>query len=299
MAGWGAAALLALAAVILSVVQPAVLITIPLGVALLALPPRRPVPMALGALLLLAVVPTRDGGTLASVERGWALMAVGWFVAVTVVRPGWGVLTRGLISVMATFASSAAVLSVAGGVARADRAVIARLRSSADAAVVAFGERLGTAPNLGDALDRAVQFQSALYPALLGLATLAALALAWWGQRRLALQDVQPLGRFREFRFPDALVWLLIAGIVLLAAPIGALASRAGSNLLAFMGALYALRGLAVIWVLGSPGPLGLVLGGIAAVLLYPLALATAVVVGLSDTWLDIRARARATGPNP
>lgn len=299
MAGWSVAALLALTAVVLSVVQPAVLLAVPLGLALLALPPRRPLPMALGAVLLVAALPLREGNGLASLERGWALMIGGWFVVASVLWPRRGVLARGLAAVAAAFASSLLVLGAGGGFDRVDAAVTTRLRTSASAAVAAWGDRLGSAGSVGDAVTSAIDLQAAIYPALLALASLAALGLAWWGQRRLTVQESQPLRPFREFRFPDALVWLLIAGVALLALPLDQIATRAGGNLLAFMGALYALRGLAVLWVMGSPGPLGLVLGAVAAVFLYPLVLAAAIVVGLSDTWLEFRTRRKAPGPNP
>jgi hypothetical protein len=59
---------------------------------------------------------------------------------------------------------------------------------------------------------------------------------------------------------------------------------------------LYALRGAAVLVVIsGVPGPLGMLMGGLLIVFLYPLVMATTFLVGLSDTWLDIRAR-RALG---
>jgi hypothetical protein len=58
------------------------------------------------------------------------------------------------------------------------------------------------------------------------------------------------------------------------------------------MAVLYALRGLAVLAVIGSaPGPLGLVLGVVLFVFMYPFVMAAAFLVGLSDTWLDIRSR--------
>ena len=63
-----------------------------------------------------------------------------------------------------------------------------------------------------------------------------------------------------------------------------------------FMAVLYALRGAAVLVVIrGVPGPLGMVVGALLVVFMYPLVMATTFIVGLSDTWLDIRAR-RALG---
>ena len=137
-----------------------------------------------------------------------------------------------------------------------------------------------------------------MFPALLGLASLTGLAVAWFAFQRVANREPTPLRPLREFRFPDDLVWVLIAGVVLLLLPFGA-AERAGTNLLAFMTALYALRGLAVLLVLaGAPGPLGMVVGGLLLLFLYPLVMAMTVLVGVTDTWLDIRARRRAVPPS-
>ena len=65
------------------------------------------------------------------------------------------------------------------------------------------------------------------------------------------------------------------------------------------MGGLYALRGLAVFVFLvgGAPTLFTVIFGVLAAIFLYPLVLTAAVLVGLGDTWLDVRARAVAAGP--
>jgi hypothetical protein len=74
--------------------------------------------------------------------------------------------------------------------------------------------------------------------------------------------------------------------------PLENVASRAGANLLTFMAALYAVRGLAVLLTLfGSPSLFGALLGALLLVMLYPIVMATTLMVGLTDTWLDLRAR--------
>jgi hypothetical protein len=116
--------------------------------------------------------------------------------------------------------------------------------------------------------------------------------VAWWAFGRLARGERAPLGRLREFRFRDELVWLLVGGVVLLGLPLDALATRVGENLLTFMAVLYALRGAGVLLVIGGvPGPVGMLVVGVLVVLLYPFVMATTFLVGLSDTWLDIRKR--------
>ena len=131
-----------------------------------------------------------------------------------------------------------------------------------------------------------------LYPAMLAIASLAALAVAWWGYRRLTDSDGVPLAPMREFRFADHLVWVLIAGAILLVAPIGDVAARAGANLATFMAVLYVLRGAAIVIALTGVGGAGMFLMGVMAVLLLPLVASAALIIGLSDTWLDLRRRA-------
>jgi hypothetical protein len=210
---------------------------------------------------------------------------------------------RALLAVLGAFLS-AAVLFVSGSAsfAQIDATVGDRLRASAAAVISTWSgrpefERVGD--QVTSAVNGAVELQAMLYPALLALASVAALAVAWWGYRRMSGGGARPLGPLREFRFHDGLVWLLVVGIVLMVLPSNDAAGRTGSNLLTFMAALYAVRGLAVLLVVGgAPGPVGVLIGAVLFVLLYPLAVVTAVLVGLSDTWLDIRTRRRAP-PEP
>jgi hypothetical protein len=95
-----------------------------------------------------------------------------------------------------------------------------------------------------------------------------------------------------EFRFPDALLWLLIVGLALLLVPLGGWGVRLGANLLFFMGALYALRGLAVVAALvlrmGAQLPVLIALS-VVGLLLYPIVVAGTLLLGVTDTWLDLR----------
>ena len=63
-----------------------------------------------------------------------------------------------------------------------------------------------------------------------------------------------------------------------------------------FMGALYALRGSAVfMFISGGLSVFGYVMLAIALVLAAPVVLGVAMVVGIGDTWFDVRARLRET----
>ncbi|HKJ91950.1 MAG TPA: DUF2232 domain-containing protein, partial [Longimicrobiales bacterium] len=151
----------------------------------------------------------------------------------------------------------------------------------------------GLGREFSGAMMQAAALQARLYPALLALASVAALGLAWWAYRRLVARE-SPLGLLRDFRFSDDLVWVLIGGLVLVVAPLGDVATRAGLNVLVFMIALYALRGLAVLLALvGTPSILGTIVAVLAALLLYPIVMTGAVLLGITDTWLDLRTRVR------
>lgn len=292
--GWAAVFGLAVVTAALSVVHPALLIFVPLGVMLVALPPRRPAAVALAVVIGLVCFTSERGGSLWYIERGWALILSAWFIIAVLVLPRARFLPRGLLAVFATASSVALVLLVRGrAFVDLDSLMTRRLRGSAADVLQAWRGSLGRfEQRVADTVYRAADLQAMLFPALLALASLSALAVAWWAYRRVTALEGQPLAPLREFRFNDGLVWLLIAGMVLLVLPLNELASRAGSNLLVFMAALYALRGAAVLLVLGgAPGPMGLLLVAVLMVFLYPLVVAATFFVGLTDTWIDIRTR--------
>lgn len=299
--GWGAVAGLALVTAVLSVVHPGLLILVPLALLFVALPPHRPFLLAVAGLIGWMVFGRSGDGTLWYFERGYALVLGAWFVLLAALLPGWRFLSRALATLVLTIATALGfLLSSRGGLAQLDGAIAARLRQSASSTLAAWTRAVG-ADRVGEDVSRAVygaaELQIRLYPSLLALASLAALGVAWWAFGRLARGERRPLRPLREFRFRDELVWLLIAAVALLALPLGEVATRTGQNLLTFMAALYALRGVAVLVVIGGgvPGPLGMVFGALLVVFMYPFVMATTFLVGLSDTWLDIRKRREAS----
>lgn len=146
-----------------------------------------------------------------------------------------------------------------------------------------------------------------LYPSLLALQSIMALAIAWALYHRLSRARLgPPLAPLREFRFNDQLVWGLIVGLTFVFLPTLSSVRLVGRNLLVFFGALYALRGLGVLSWFMAPGALAVtatvgfamlwwpVLNAIAALGFLLLAIA-AFGLGLGDTWADWRSRARST----
>lgn len=158
---------------------------------------------------------------------------------------------------------------------------------------------LGSGIGGGPAAEAAAQFAGAieatarLFPSLLAIIAMAGGWLAWVWYHRIASRPIgRPSPPFRELRFSDHLVWAVVVAGALTLAPIGATAALVGSNLLVFLLALYAGRGLAVIQTALVPAPmaLGILLSAV-ALLLLPLAVVVCTLIGLADTWLDLRRR--------
>lgn len=296
LANWPAILALAFVTAGLSVLNPALLIFVPLAFLMLALEPRKPWLMAVAAVLLATTFTGKSTGVLWWYGRGWALIVSAWFLAAVILLPRARLISRLLLAVAGASASAALLfLANRSGFIQLDWAVGRQLRNSAGDVASFWSSRMSDQPwaaDLSSAVYRFAEFQLTTYPAMLAIATLAALSLAWFLWRRLSVREVNPLGRLREFRFRDELVWVVVVGAVLLALPLGVVATRTGANLLLFMAALYAVRGLAVIVALfGSPGLLGALLGALLFLMLYPIMMATTLMVGLTDTWLDLRAR--------
>jgi hypothetical protein len=133
------------------------------------------------------------------------------------------------------------------------------------------------------------------FPALLGLSSLAGLAVAWWAYMKLAARNGGGLGPLREFRFNDHLVWVLLTGLALIVLGAGEGWTSAGSNAVVFMGGLYVLRGAAVLLFLnGGVTALGFLFLVVGMLFMWWVLIPGALLVGVGDTWLDLRSRAKA-----
>ena len=300
MRGWGRAGALFVATLMFSVFGPLVLVLIPFACLVFSSPAKRALPVmagALGMVVALAGV-TRSG--LWYVERGWTIILGGCFAAVTLRWPERKFLPRALLALAISGAGAWAALGLSPRRwAIIDGMVAARLRDGVSTSLEALRVLRDGTPLPGTVITtvfRAAEWQSNLFPAMLGLSSLAALGTAWWIYVRLVRGSGEGLGELRDFRFDDQLVWLLVAGAALFIVQPDGAAGRVGLNLLAFMGALYALRGAGVaVTLTRGVSALGWVLLALAFLLLAPFLFAAALLIGLSDTWMDIRARARRT----
>jgi len=161
--------------------------------------------------------------------------------------------------------------------------------------MTALGGPESVPAELADAVYRTAEIQGLVFPALVGLSSMAALGVAWWVYVRLARESDQGLRPLSEFRFNDQLVWIFIGGLLLVLLGSGQALDRAGTNAVVFMGALYALRGAAVlVFLSGGLSMVGAALVAVAMLFVAPVILTGTLVVGLSDTWFDLRERARA-----
>lgn len=300
---WTRALALFLFTLSVSTVPVTVLAGLPFVLLILILPARRVGGLVIaGVVAFLATAGSVDASGMWYVERGWTVLAGGWFVALTLRWPGARFLVRGFAAVAGAAATGATWFALRPGAWQVvDFGVRERLRGSVATTVEAMRLLRGgeaVSPTVLAAVRTTAETQHLLFPALLGLGTVAALGLAWWMYVRAGLGVQGALGPLKDFRFNDHLVWFFIGGLVLLVLGTGGGGwSRTGSNAVVFMGALYALRGLAVVlFVNGGISMLGAVTFALGMLFLAPLLVAGALVIGLGDTWLDLRARFARSG---
>lgn len=245
--------------------------------------------------------------------RGWGALLAGVFGVLCMLRPRRAFLEQALPAVGITFALALVTLVAAGAspAARLERLLLGEFERRTAEWSVMFQQFRDSAPAGAESQRAAaaevteqVQARLAelpelsvqLLPALLALESLAALAVAWaLLQRLLRMRIGPPLAPLRDFRFNDQLIWGLIVGITTLVVPALAEVRTAGLNLLVFFGALYVVRGLGVLSGLLAPKRWTKVLLVAVGILAWPVLAAFALALGVGDTWLDWRSRARPT----
>lgn len=272
---------------------PFPLVGIPAALALIAFQARRSASLMLAVgLLAVSALGFQNANELWYVGTGWSVLLGGGLVAASALYPGLSVFERSMLGVaLAVVGASALVVAGPASLANLDW----RIAGQYDAAIASFDLEGQNGAALAELMRQGADIAKALYPAWLLLASLAALACALYVERRMA-GDEAPLGPLREFRFSDHLVWALVIGLVLLVLPVGVWSVRTGGNLVTVMAGLYVLRGAAVLAWLGTSvvnSGWAIAFWIVAALLLYPVTLGTAFVMGLSDTWLDLRSRLR------
>jgi hypothetical protein len=295
--GWPRAAGLLGVVFATSIVNAGVLIAVPLLVLLLARG-LRGVGVVIAVILSLVVVATGTHDGIWYAERAWSVLLAGSFVALTMLVPAWRLSSQALAAVAGAGAVGAGLLAVrADAWGALDAAIAGQVRASSDQTLATL-TTLGRGQPPSDAVITAVhqlaETQASVFPAMIAIASLAALGVAWWIRTRLVGEGDQGLGPLRDFRFNDHLVWLFIGGLLLLFAQWGDALVRLGSNAIVFMAALYMLRGAAVfVFLSGGMSLFGYVTVLVGLIVAAPVLMGMAVLLGVGDTWLDLRSRIR------
>lgn len=270
--------------------------------------------LALTWLLLSAWMLLRPLGNASAFEfmaRGWAIVLVSMFGIACMLGGRRLFLSRALSAVAATFVFAGAVVLVSdvspGRVQRTLADELDRRAAPLNAQVQAttmgpeWQDFAASNPRFAALVEQMLESWSRMpdvtvsfFPALLALESLAALALAWGLFHRISRTRLgPPLTRLRDFRFGDQLVWGLLVGIVLVVIPTLDALRGLGFNLILFFGALYVLRGLGVLAWFIAERRLALAILILLALLFTPAVGILALALGVGDTWVDWRGRAR------
>lgn len=250
-------------------------------------------------------------GSFDTLSRGWATILAASFGIVSAATPRRPLLSRALSATALAFTvGMVVVLGMRSAPQTITRQVTNELGRRLSASEAEWQARESSAewkeltskyPSAaamvaqGEAQLRAIPPVTArLFPALLALESLAALGLAWSLYHRASRTRIgAPLRPLSEFRFNDQLVWGVVLGVTLMVVPTLQDARGLGLNLIVFFGLLYALRGLGVLdWFLAPRGFVRL-LFFIAIFLAWPVVSVFSLGLGLGDTWIDWRGRAR------
>ena len=259
-----------------------------------------------------------------NLARGWSLLLAGSFGLVCLFGMGPRLFARSLLALSLTLmlatamsllgpvTASQASKTLADEFGRRNAEAVSAFNTVIAAHPKEWGDFVKQVPKFGDLSAELTKDYRAIsevgvtvFPALLALQSLAALALAWATYHRLSRTRLgAPLRPLREFRFNDQLVWGLIVGLTIMLLPTLTALSGVGENLLVFFGALYAVRGLGVLSWFMAPGSLGITMAvafftlwvpfiNVFAAIAFMMIGIASLALGLGDTWADWRSRAR------
>ncbi len=228
-------------------------------------------------------------------ERGWALLLGGCFVGLSIVRPKMKISDRALEAVFGALVLAAILMTLMSGAWNiVDWVISDRVRATVAqviALLLSWGSE-GLAPALITALYQTAEAQILIFPALTALASMSALLLSWWLFIFFSGRSEEALGSVKDFRFNDHLIWMLVVGLFLLFTRWSEPLQRLGSNAVVFIGALCAVRGAAVIvFITGGFSVLGYAMTLLGLVIVPPIVLGGAVLIGIADIYLDFRKR--------
>ena len=288
---WLRAGVLCILVLLTSTARPSVLVAVPflLLVGTNALRGYAILGATLIAIIIVMVGPY-DG--MWYLERGWALLLGSCFVGLSIARPKMKISDRALEAVFGALVLAAILMTLMSGAWNiVDWVISDRVRATV-AQVIALGGSEGLAPALITALYQTAEAQILIFPALTALASMSALLLSWWLFIFFSGRSEEALGSVKNFRFNDHLIWMLVVGLFLLFTRWNEPLQRLGSNAVVFIGALCAVRGAAVIvFITGGFSVLGYAMTLLGLVIVTPIVLGGAVLIGIADIYLDFRKR--------
>ena len=283
------------------------LVGLPLAALLIAAPDRfgRSLPLAglIGAASLALLVLGDSAGTgsrLAGVTSAYIVLVTAAFIAEVVLWPA-PFLRHAMRAMAITGVVTALLIQVMWGT-DGWSALAWEATRQASITMRLLVER---APDAFTLYEPIVRFVSLAWPAMLALQTLAGLALAWQLHLRLTSPALgAPLTRFRDFCMGDGWVWGIVAWLGVLILPVSGVLHVAGTNLGLLAGALYVVRGAAIVAAFaeafGISATALVIAGGAAAALALPLlfVLPGLCTLGITDTWYQYRRRLAARRSN-
>jgi hypothetical protein len=278
-------------------------------------PSRRDVVWTAGLVLFVVWLSAGPADSFEELERAWLVLLTGSLAIVVMSGRPTGFVPAALAAVAGAGAAAAVLMALVGvswgelvWLAQRHYGTQARLLigqlsglSAASGAAGGSGTLLGT---MEDSIMVGVRLVSGLFPGLVLLQSLAALALAWALYHRIAQQPRgEPLGTLALFRFNDHLIWGVAISLLVLVLPRLGWLNALGGNLLVFFSGLYVVRGCAVLMAAavagGFGGPLAALLVVFITLFLMPVAALTALALGLTDTLVDWRRRLARAAPKP
>jgi hypothetical protein len=281
------------------------LVGLPCAALLIAAPNRRgrslPLAVLIGVVsLTLLFLEGGSGSRLPGVTSAYIVLVTAAFVAQVVLRSE-PFLKQALRAMAAAGLATAVLIQIVWG-AGGWAALAWEATRDAGRTMRLIVER---APDAFRVYEPVVRFVSVTWPGMLALQTLAGLALAWQLHLRLTSPALgAPLARFRDFRIGDAWVWGMVAWLGVLILPVSGALQVAGTNLGLVAGALYVLRGAAIVAAFAEAFGVSVtalvIVAGAAAALAVPLIFVVPglCTLGITDTWYQYRRRLAARRSN-
>ncbi len=232
------------------------------------------------------------GGLGAQVARAGAVFLCGSFLALTLWRPS-PLFSRALVAVAAA-GTALVIWMVSLGIGwEAVHQSVEHELTLYQAEIRTHWTAAGIPQDLTARLSEISKTASQLYPALLLIAAVSGLRLAWAWYHRVSMRPLgAPPAPFHAFRFDDQLVWGWVVALGLCLLPGTEPWTLVGANLLLIWTALYATRGLAVLMAGAGRVPASvLVVLCVISLFLLPFIAGGLTLLGLADTWLDFRRR--------